>query len=94
MSPYLNSHGPQVRVGGKPARPHRPPWRLSSETKLAPQGSNLGNLLEYHPPHHHEDSRTGPNTMEASNRPQQTNDLKTGPNGYVNLIEDIKIISL
>jgi hypothetical protein len=45
LSPYLNRHGPQVRVGGKPARPHRPPWRLRSEAKLAPQGNDLVNLL-------------------------------------------------
>jgi hypothetical protein len=62
LPPYLNRHGPQVRVGGKLAHPHRLPWRLSSD---------LRNLLEYHLPHHHEDSRTGPNTVEASNRLSQ-----------------------
>jgi hypothetical protein len=81
LSLYLNSHGPQVRVGGKLARPHQPPWRLSSEAKLAPHGSDLENLLEYHPPHHHEDSRIGLNTVKASNRPWPTYYLKTRPTG-------------
>jgi hypothetical protein len=93
-SPYLNNHGPQVRVGGKPAHPHRLPWRLSSEAKPAPQGSDLGNLLKYHPPHHHEDSRTGPNTMEASNRLWRIDHLKSRPTSHVHHIENIEIISL
>jgi hypothetical protein len=37
------------------------------------------------------DSRIGPNTEEASNRPQQTGLLKTGPTGHVNPFVDIEI---
>jgi hypothetical protein len=58
----------QVRVGGKLARPCRPPWRLRSEAKPAPPGSGLRNPLKYHPPHHQEVSRIGLSTVEASNQ--------------------------
>jgi hypothetical protein len=40
-----------------------------------------------------EDSRTGPNTVEASNRPLRTDHLKSGPTGHVNPFADIEIIS-
>jgi hypothetical protein len=41
-----------------------------------------------------EDSKIGPNTMEASNQPQQTDFLKTGPTGHVNHFVDTEINSL
>jgi hypothetical protein len=41
-----------------------------------------------------EDSRAGLNTIEASNRPWQTDHLKFGPTGHINPIDDIEIISL
>jgi hypothetical protein len=41
-----------------------------------------------------EDSRTGPNIVEAFNRPWQTDHLKSVPTGHVNPIDDIEIISL
>jgi hypothetical protein len=40
-----------------------------------------------------EDSRTDSNTKEASNRPLQTNHLKSGPTVQVNPFVDIEIIS-
>jgi hypothetical protein len=40
------------------------------------------------------DSRTGLNTVEASNRPLQTDHLTSGPTGHVNPIVDTEIISL
>jgi hypothetical protein len=40
-----------------------------------------------------EDSRIGPNTMEASNRPRQTDLLMIGPTGHVNPFVDIEINS-
>jgi hypothetical protein len=62
--PYPRALG---KSRGKPARLQRPPQRLRSEAKPVPLGSGLQNPLEYHPPHHQEVSRTGPNTVEASN---------------------------
>jgi hypothetical protein len=41
-----------------------------------------------------EDSRIGPNTVEPSNQPCQTDHLKSGPTGHVNPVEDIETISL
>jgi hypothetical protein len=41
-----------------------------------------------------EDSRTGPNTVEARNQPQRTDLLKFGPTGHVNPFVDIETISL
>jgi hypothetical protein len=38
-----------------------------------------------------EDSKIDMNTVEASNRPQQIDLLKTGPTGHVNPFVDIKI---
>jgi hypothetical protein len=73
---------------------HWPPQKLSGEGKPVPQGSDHQNLLEHRQPHHQEYSRTGPNTVEASNRPQQTDHLKSGSTGHVNPIVDLEIISL
>jgi hypothetical protein len=91
---YLNNHGSHVRVGDKAAYPYRPPQKLSDEAKPVPQGSNPRNLFEHHSPHRQEYSRTGPNTVEASNRPRQNDHLKSGPTGNVNPIVNIEIISL
>jgi hypothetical protein len=73
---------------------HRPPKKLSGEAKPIAQGSDPWNLVEHHPPHRQEYSRTGLNNVEASNRPWQTDHLKFGPTGHVNPIVDIEIISL
>jgi hypothetical protein len=62
--PYLRAPGKSR--GGEPAWLHRPPQRLRSEAKPASPGSGLRNPLEYHPPHHQEVSKIGPNTVEAS----------------------------
>jgi hypothetical protein len=94
LSPYLNDCRAQVRVVSKAAHPYRPPQRPSNKAKSGPQGSDLRNLLDHHPPHHQEDSKTGPNTMEASNRPRQTNYLTHGPTVHVHPFMDIEIISL
>jgi hypothetical protein len=40
-----------------------------------------------------EDSRTGPNTVEASNRSRRTDYLKSGTTGHVNPFVDTEIIS-
>jgi hypothetical protein len=94
LSPYLNDCGPRVRVGGKAACPYRSPQRLRSKEKPTPQGSDSGNLLDHHPPHRQKDSRIVPNTVEDSNRPRQTDYLKSESTGHVNLFMDIEIISL
>jgi hypothetical protein len=41
-----------------------------------------------------EDAKIGPNIVEASNRPQQTDVLKSGPTGHENPFVDIEINSL
>jgi hypothetical protein len=41
-----------------------------------------------------EDSRTGLNTVEASNRPQQIDHLKSGPTSHVNPIVGVEINTL
>jgi hypothetical protein len=69
LAPYLNNRGAHVKVGHKAAHPYRPPQKLSGEIKPVPHGRDPRNILEYHPPHRQEYSRTGLNTMEASNRP-------------------------
>jgi hypothetical protein len=52
---------------------------LSSQVKPAPHSTNSRNLLECHPPQRQELPGTDENTIEAPNRPQRTDHLKSGP---------------
>jgi hypothetical protein len=97
--------GLQVHRQSKPPQISKPrglhiPWEmchrpLQWQNKTMSGGTDSRNLLECCPPQRHgQDSRTDPNTVEASNQPLWIDYLKYGPMGFVNPFRDVEIISL
>jgi hypothetical protein len=90
-----------------PERHHRPLQRrdktapgradsksLSSQVKPAPHSIDSKNLLECHPPQRQEHSGIDENTKEAPTDLYEPTFSSLGPTGHVNLLLDVKIISL
>jgi hypothetical protein len=67
--------------------------RLSDQVSTTPQSTDSKNLLEHRLSQCQELLGTDKNTMEAPNRPLQTELLGQGPIGHVILLLNVKVAS-
>jgi hypothetical protein len=67
--------------------------RLSDQVRTTPHSTDSKNLFEHRLPQRRELPGTNENTIEATNRPLQTDLLGQGPTGHVILLLNLKVAS-